>query len=67
MKDYKTFDVHYEDIDFEKRGHAAWITINREKRGNSFRRETLDEIRDAVERAGDGPGVRRQENGGDEA
>ena len=28
------------------------------KRGNSFRRETLDEIRDAVERAGDGPGIR---------
>jgi enoyl-CoA hydratase/carnithine racemase len=58
MKEYRTFDVHYEDIGFEKRGHAAWITINREKRGNSFRRETLDEIRDAVERAGDGPGVR---------
>ncbi len=58
MKEYKTFDVHYEDIGFEKRGHAAWITINREKRGNSFRRETLDEIRDAVERAGDGPGIR---------
>jgi enoyl-CoA hydratase/carnithine racemase len=58
MKDYRTFDVHYEDITFEKRGHAARITINREKRGNSFRRETLEEIRDAVERSGDGPGVR---------
>lgn len=58
MKDYRTFDVQYEDISFEKRGHAAWITINREKRGNSFRRETLEEIRDAVERCGDGPGVR---------
>lgn len=58
MKEYRTFDVQYEDIAFEKRGHAAWITINREKRGNSFRRETLEEIRDAVERSGDGPGIR---------
>lgn len=58
MKDYRTFDVHYEDIGFEKRGHAAWITIRREKRGNSFRRQTLDEICDALERAGEGPGVR---------
>ncbi len=58
MKDYRTFDVQYEDITFEKRGHAAWITINREKRGNSFRRETLEEIRDAVERCGDASGIR---------
>lgn len=58
MKEYRTFDVHYEDISFEQRGHAAWITIRREGRGNSFRRETLEEIRDAVERAGEGPGIR---------
>lgn len=58
MNGYRTFEVQYEDVTFEKRGHAAWITINREKRGNSFRRETLDEIRDAVERAGEGPGIR---------
>jgi enoyl-CoA hydratase/carnithine racemase len=58
MKEYRTFDVHYEDIGFEKRGHAAWITINREKKGNSFRRQTLDEICDALIRAGEGPGVR---------
>lgn len=58
MKDYRTFDVHYEDIGFEKRGHAAWITINRERKGNSFRRQTLDEICDALVRAGEGPGVR---------
>ena len=51
-------DVHYEDIDFEKRGHAAWITINRDTRGNSFRRQTLDEIIDALVRAGEAPGVR---------
>lgn len=58
MKEYRTFDVQYEDLVFEQRGHAAWITINRERRGNSFRRETLDELRDAVERAGEGPGIR---------
>ncbi len=58
MKAYRTFDVQYEDILFEPRGHAAWITINREKRGNSFRRQTLDEICDALVRAGEGPGVR---------
>lgn len=58
MKEYRTFDVRYEDIRFEQRGHAAWITIAREKRGNSFRRTTLDELTDAVIRAGEGPGVR---------
>jgi enoyl-CoA hydratase/carnithine racemase len=58
MQDYRTFDVSYEDIVFAPRGHAAWITINREKRGNSFRRKTLDEIIDALIRAGEGPGVR---------
>jgi len=58
MQDYRTFEVSYEDIRFAPRGHAAWITINREKRGNSFRRKTLDEITDAVIRAGEGPEVR---------
>ena len=58
MHEYRTFEVQYEDIVFEPRGHAAWITINREKRGNSFRRRTLDEICNALERAGEGPGVR---------
>ena len=37
-------DVGVRGRDSERRGHAAWITINRDKRGNSFRRETLDEI-----------------------
>jgi enoyl-CoA hydratase/carnithine racemase len=58
MKDYRPFDVVYEDITFAPRGHAAWITLNREKRGNSFRRQTLDEITNALERAGEAPGVR---------
>jgi enoyl-CoA hydratase/carnithine racemase len=58
MKDYKPFDVVYEDITFAPRGRAAWITLNREKRGNSFRRQTLDEITNALERAAEAPGVR---------
>src|SRR3954469_12514750 len=58
MRDYKTFDVTYEDITFTPRGYAAWITLNREKRGNSFRRQTLDEITDALIRAGEAPGIR---------
>ena len=58
MKDYRPFDVVYEDILFQPRGHAAWITLNRANRGNSFRRQTLDEIIDAVIRAGEAPGVR---------
>ncbi len=58
MKEYRTFDVAYEDIVFEPRGVAAWLTINRANRGNSFRRQTLDEITDAVIRAGEAPGIR---------
>ncbi len=58
MKHYTTFEVNYEDITFAPRGHAAVITLNREKRGNSFRRQTLDEIIDALDRAGEAPGVR---------
>lgn len=58
MQDYRTFEVFYEDISFAPRGYAAWITINREGRGNSFRQKTLDEITDAVIRGGEGPGVR---------
>ena len=42
----------------ERRGLAAWITINRANRGNSFRRQTLDEITDALVRVGDAPNVR---------
>jgi enoyl-CoA hydratase/carnithine racemase len=48
----------YQDITYEQKGTAAWITINREKRGNAFRRETLDEIVDALSVAGDATGVR---------
>jgi enoyl-CoA hydratase/carnithine racemase len=48
----------YQDILYEERGTAAWITINRPKRGNSFRRETLDEIAQALMVAGDASGIR---------
>lgn len=51
-------DVAYEDVKLERRGFAAWITIDRAGRGNSFRRQTLDEITDALERIGDAPDVR---------
>jgi enoyl-CoA hydratase/carnithine racemase len=51
-------DVNYEDLTLERRGLAAWITINRADRGNSFRRQTLDEITDALVRIGDASNVR---------
>lgn len=51
-------DVRYSDILLEPRGHAAWITINRANRGNSFRRQTLDEITDALVRIADAAQVR---------
>src|ERR1700730_9342923 len=50
--------VSDEDLKLERRGLAAWITIDRANRGNSFRRQTLDEIIDALERIGDAPDVR---------
>jgi len=50
--------VEYQDILLEQRGLAAWITINRPNRGNAFRRQTLDEIADALIRIGNAPGVR---------
>jgi enoyl-CoA hydratase/carnithine racemase len=50
--------MEYQDIIYEEKGTAAWITINRADRGNSFRRETLDEIAQALVVAGDAPGIR---------
>ncbi|MFP6626713.1 MAG: enoyl-CoA hydratase-related protein [Deltaproteobacteria bacterium] len=48
---YKTASatMAYQDIIFEKKGEAAWITINREQDGNTFRTRTLDEMLDALE------------------
>ncbi len=51
-------ETSYEDIRLEKRGLAAWVTIDRPKLGNSFRRQTLDEITDAFQRIGDSVGIR---------
>lgn len=51
-------NVHYEDIRLERRGRAAWVTIDRPKLGNSFRRKTLDEIADAFRRIGDAIDIR---------
>ena len=41
--------MSYQDILFERRGETAWITINREDRGNRFRLETVREMIDALE------------------
>ena len=42
----------YEDILFEVRNGAAWITINRPEKMNAFRGRTCDELIDALNRAG---------------
>jgi naphthoate synthase len=41
----------YEDILFERDGDVAWITIDREERGNQFRGQTCREMIDALETA----------------
>jgi enoyl-CoA hydratase/carnithine racemase len=51
-------NVAYEDVTLERRGLAAWITINRASRGNAFRRQTLDEMTDALIRVGEAPDAR---------
>ena len=42
----------YEDILFEVRHGAAWITINRPAKMNAFRARTCEELIDAINRAG---------------
>jgi 2-ketocyclohexanecarboxyl-CoA hydrolase len=44
--------MDYEDILYEVRGAAAWITINRPERMNAFRGRTCDELIDVFGRAG---------------
>lgn len=51
-------EAQFEDIKLERRGQAAWVTIDRPKLGNSFRRQTLDEIIEAFQRIGDAVDVR---------
>ncbi|GAC1547500.1 MAG: 1,4-dihydroxy-2-naphthoyl-CoA synthase [Candidatus Velthaea sp.] len=50
--------VTYEDILYAEAGGVARITINRENRGNAFRRQTLEELTAAFIHAGQAPGVR---------
>jgi len=42
----------YEDLLYDVRDGAAWITINRPERMNAFRGKTCDELLDAIGRAG---------------
>ncbi len=42
----------YEDLLYDVRNGAAWITINRPERMNAFRGKTCDELLDAIGRAG---------------
>jgi len=45
-------DMDYQDILYEERDGAAWITINRPKVYNAFRARTCDELTHAIRRAG---------------
>jgi 2-ketocyclohexanecarboxyl-CoA hydrolase len=44
--------MNYEDILYEVRDGAAWITINRPEKMNAFRGRTCDELIQALQRAG---------------
>ena len=44
--------MDYEDILFDQRDGAAWITINRPQRMNAFRSRTCEELIHAINRAG---------------
>jgi len=49
--------MHYEDILYELRNGAAWITINRPDKMNAFRGRTCDELIQAIQRAAYDPAV----------
>jgi naphthoate synthase len=49
--------MNYDDILYEVDGHAAVITINREKRLNAFRAKTIEELIHAFKRAWADPAV----------
>jgi len=44
--------MQYEDILYEVKNGAAWITINRPEKYNAFRGKTCDEMIDALNKAG---------------
>lgn len=43
--------MEYQDIVVEREAGVAWITINREDKGNAFRVQTVQEMTDALEAA----------------
>ena len=45
--------MEFEDILYEVRGRAAWVTINRPKLYNAFRAKTIEELIDAFKLAAD--------------
>jgi 2-ketocyclohexanecarboxyl-CoA hydrolase len=49
--------MQYEDILYEVRDGAAWITINRPQKMNAFRGRTCDELIHAINRAGYDPAI----------
>lgn len=49
--------ANFEDILYEVRGRAAWITINRPKLYNAFRGRTVEELIQAFQRAADDKAV----------
>ena len=49
--------MQYEDILYEVRNGAAWITINRPQKMNAFRGQTCDELIHALNRAGYDPAI----------
>jgi 2-ketocyclohexanecarboxyl-CoA hydrolase len=44
--------MDYQDVLYETRGAAAWITINRKEKYNAFRGATCEELIHAINRAG---------------
>ena len=48
----------YTDILFEVKSQIAWLTINRPDKGNTFRRQTVLELIDALNEARNDAGVR---------
>ena len=49
--------MQFEDILYEVRGRAAWVTINRPKLYNAFRAQTIEELIAAFKLAADDRGV----------
>ena len=48
----------YSDILFEVKNQVAWLTINRSDKGNTFRRQTVLEMTQALNEARNDAGVR---------